>query len=384
MRGLAEIAGFGAAALALHAGALSLWPLDPVSPGEGEAVAVAVAGAEVAAIAASWRTAPDVTEAAEPVAMPSADDAPPMPASDAAPDTPPGPDAPDPGAPETGAAPVEPLPRIASPSPDAPRLAGSPRPDPIASALVEMADVRRPLAPRAPQPSAADGAPMPVRNDLPPPPLAPIRSAALSPRPAPAMEAGAGSFVGPARDEVTRMRATSAPSSPAPDAVPVVAAEPPGSPFAPWASLRPEAMPERPAPVRTASTVPARIAVAPPGARTPAAAPSRSAGASGSATKAAAPAGPPAETLQARWGAEVKGHIAGRAAAPRGVSGRVGLMVSVSTDGRIAGVGVARSSGDPRADRAAAGAVQRVGRVPRAPGGLPPGTYRFAVALTLR
>ena len=327
MRALAETLSFAALALGIHLGALAIWqPRSAAPPQAGnEGVPVEAASPAMAALVAGWESAPDAATEVSAAAAPLPDAGPLVPPPESA------------G--RRAGAPVS----VMVPAPESPPEAAAPLP---ARAQVDVAAPAPPAAPAA----TGDAAP-PLSPPSPPPPPSP-----------PGMLDTANADAPP--EEVD--------------------AAPPGSPLAPVASLRPEAMPDRPAPVRTARAVAREKgrmagAEAAPAAGSGAAAVSRAAPQAGSA-----PRSPSAETLQAQWGASVKGHIAGRAAPPRGVSGRVGLVVSVATDGRIAGVGVARSSGDARADRAAAGAVQRVGRVPRAPGGLPPGTYRFAVALTLR
>ena len=385
MRALVEAAAFGGAALALHAGALALWHPAAVARGGGTAsVAVAAASPEVAALAAAWQAGPDAagevvrpdsgqidgSEAALPVSAP---------------------------APRTVDAPagltegtVEPAPQTPDPLPRPP-VPAAPAPSRLPA---PVSGASRP----APAGDAAMPSVMPPPSNIPPPgpdampalppvrpaaiPTAPSAEPSLASPPVP-MTAGAPALAGRADDRPD----AGIGSPPGPpdraDSFEVVAA-PPVSDLAPPASVRPVAMPDRPAPgqVAAAGETP-RAAASGAGGRAGADAPGASGGASQS-QQAAAPAGPSAETLQAQWGAQVKGHIAGRTAAPRGARGKVGLVVSVATDGRIAGVGVARSSGNARTDRAAAGAVQRVGRVPRAPGGLPAGTYRFTVALTLR
>ena len=394
MRALAEAAAFGGAALALHAGAFALWHPSPMPGGEGSAsVAVAAASPEVAALAAAWDAAPEgVIDVARPEARPGRESEAVLPVSDAAPASREAPRALPEGAAEQPPAAVLPVPRVtvatllSPPGSQAP-IAGMRSMVPMSVAEPARGDLPIPMAIARP---AADPA-LTVVPDLPlarpAADVSPTLEAAALPTPpdrsppaAPAVRDVADLARSPVRD---------LPFSPdAPEELPTVASTaPPESDLAPPASLRPAAMPERPerVPERSAATSTAARTAASGGSGTTRTGTARGGAASISSGRSAASApGPSAETLQAQWGAEVKGHIAGRAAPPRGVRGQVGLVVSVATDGRIAGVGVARSSGDVRADRAAAGAVQRVGRVPRAPGGLPAGTYRFTVALTLR
>ena len=409
MRGVGEASVFGAAALALHAGALALWPPSG-AVGEGSAtspITIAAASPEVAAIAAAWRAGPEAADATD-VPTPPRDDVPPAPAISSAaatlaPGMPPGqpselPDAPDEASPDRSAAALAPLPRAASAADRAPMLAPVAASSGAGIARVPEApspDARAPDGIAAPFREAAAGAP----PDAPSPPSVTVAITA-PPDSAPSVPVETSSDFRSSVPRPTDGRPLF--GARAPLAVPErtlppdLITAPPGSDLAPLASLRPAAMPDRPSspPVRAAgaqsaareatrATASGTGSKSGMGRRADAGTPAASAGAARS-RQAAAPAGPSAETLRAQWGAQVKAHVAGRAAPPRGVRGRVGLVVSVATDGRVAGVGIGRSSGDARADRAAAAAVQRVGRVPRAPGGLPAGTYRFAVTLTLR
>ena len=395
MRGLAEVSLFGAAALALHAGALALWPPSGVTEtgGAASSIGIAAASPEVAAMAAAWQAGPDLADRTE-VPPPPPDDGSPLPAiaPAAAPLGRDLPEAPFEASPERLPAALAPLPRTAPPADGAPTLAPAAEPSDVGMAPAVEATSPGARVPEGIAAPASEVGPSALPDRPSPPDVAVAAEAPPAPSPSVLAERSSG-FPSPL-PPLAEMRSASevgVPSAAPERTLPADSVTaPPGSDLAPSASLRPEAMPDRPAPA------PVRAAGARSAAReTPRAAASgtgrgENVGAPGGRAEAAqgrqaaAPAGPSAETLQAQWGASVKGHIAGRAAPPRGVSGRVGLVVSVATDGRIAGVGVARSSGDARADRAAAGAVQRVGRVPRAPGGLPPGTYRFAVALTLR
>lgn len=91
--------------------------------------------------------------------------------------------------------------------------------------------------------------------------------------------------------------------------------------------------------------------------------------------------------LMARWGAEIRARVERRKsypAAARGASGQTVLQLSVTSSGRLAGVGVVRSSGVAAIDRAAVGAVRRAGRFPPAPEGLNDGPHAFRLSLSFR
>lgn len=92
-------------------------------------------------------------------------------------------------------------------------------------------------------------------------------------------------------------------------------------------------------------------------------------------------------SLMARWGAEIRNRVERRKsypAAAAGASGKTVLQLSVTAGGRLAGVGVLKSSGVAAIDRAAVGAVRRAGRFPSAPEGLDAGPHAFRLSLTFR
>lgn len=90
-------------------------------------------------------------------------------------------------------------------------------------------------------------------------------------------------------------------------------------------------------------------------------------------------------SLQAQWGGQIRSCISRRASAPRGArqGGRVVLALTIGRDGRVQGVGVAGSSGQPALDQAAVSAAQRAGRCPAAPAGLTEASYSFQLPISL-
>ena len=125
----------------------------------------------------------------------------------------------------------------------------------------------------------------------------------------------------------------------------------------------------------------------------PSAAPSRRADGSGGGAAAgergrsAQPGLTPAQTrsLMAQWGGGIRAAVERRLRYPAGTSaaGTARIALSVSTTGRLGGARLSGSSGSPALDRAAMAAV-RGARFPKAPRGLPAGTYSFTVPVTLR
>lgn len=82
---------------------------------------------------------------------------------------------------------------------------------------------------------------------------------------------------------------------------------------------------------------------------------------------AAAPA--VSQAAIADWGARIRSRIERRKTSPGGswTPGSAVVRITVSREGRLQALGVLKSSGDARLDRAALQAVQRAGRFPAAP-----------------
>lgn len=94
--------------------------------------------------------------------------------------------------------------------------------------------------------------------------------------------------------------------------------------------------------------------------------------------KQAGPGASQTRSLMAQWGGRIHASIERNKRFPRGTraSGRVGLRITLSHDGRLQAVSVTRSSGHAALDRAAVEAVRRT-RFPAAPRGLAAGHHRF-------
>ena len=109
------------------------------------------------------------------------------------------------------------------------------------------------------------------------------------------------------------------------------------------------------------------------------------AGQAGRAATATASAGQEARA-QAVWGAKIRARIERAKRYPRGTqaAGRVSLSITIARNGRLQGVRIARSSGNPILDQAALDAVRRAGRFPAAPPELTRQTYVFALAIVLK
>ncbi|MDF1871585.1 energy transducer TonB [Vannielia sp.] len=180
-------------------------------------------------------------------------------------------------------------------------------------------------------------------------------------------------------------RTDTLPNRPDLTALPQVAA--PEAP--PRPSTAPPPKPVRPAAPAKAPPAPAKKAKAAKKPQPPAApsAKRRAAGQGGSTAagqgKSQAAAGLSAAQeakLAGQWGSKLRRKIAGSKRSPGG-SGRVVLQIYVAPDGKVRGVGVARSSGSPALDRAAIDAVRRAGRMPRAPKGLAKASYTFSLPI---
>ncbi|EAQ14152.1 outer membrane transport energization protein TonB [Maritimibacter alkaliphilus HTCC2654] len=88
-------------------------------------------------------------------------------------------------------------------------------------------------------------------------------------------------------------------------------------------------------------------------------------------------------SLMSQWGGQIQGAIARRA--PRGAgSGTAVVRLTVTANGALAGVTLARSSGNPAIDRLALQAVRSAGRFPAAPAGLGAGPFSFSVPIQSR
>lgn len=157
---------------------------------------------------------------------------------------------------------------------------------------------------------------------------------------------------------------------------PDVAPPPPPAPsltMAAETSPRPVTRPNRPPPASTAQ--PARVA----------------SGEGGSQTQGAAPAPSPQpsltpsqrQSLMAQWGGQILSRIERNRPRVR-VTGQVLVQLRIQRNGTLAGLSVARSSGDPVLDQAAMAAVQGAGRFPTAPDGLTEPTYGFSLPIRFR
>lgn len=89
------------------------------------------------------------------------------------------------------------------------------------------------------------------------------------------------------------------------------------------------------------------------------------------------------QNLMSQWGAQILARIERARPRVRG-TGQVTLALRIARTGQLAGVSVARSSGDPSLDQAALSAVQRVGRFPSAPEGLTDASYGFSLPVRFR
>jgi protein TonB len=211
-----------------------------------------------------------------------------------------------------------------------------------------------------------------------------------------------------------RQAALPIPSAPLAPAQPEAAAPPPPQPAPEVPRVRPIRRPEPPAPpapqpapprdLARPAPVPAPEPAADPPAQptpdpaaepAPASAPqpaARAAGDGGGAqagraaqSGAEAPSQAQVNALKARWGAGISNRIHRRQRYPSGTraEGIVHLVVTVATDGTLAGVRIARSSGDARLDAAALRAAESA-RLPAAPRGMPAGTHGFSIALSFK
>lgn len=199
-----------------------------------------------------------------------------------------------------------------------------------------------------------------------------------------------------------RQAALPIPSAPLAPAQPEAAAPPPPQPAPEVPRIRPTRRPEPPAPHAPQPAPPRDLArpapvpqpepaadPAPASAPQPAA---RAAGDGGGAqagreaqSGAETPSQAQVNALKARWGAGISNRIHRRQRYPSGTraEGIVHLVVTVATDGTLAGVRIARSSGDAKLDAAALRAAESA-RLPAAPRGMPAGSHGFSIALSFK
>ena len=190
--------------------------------------------------------------------------------------------------------------------------------------------------------------------------------------PAPAATQASLSSVAPA------MAVPVLPSSAAQEPLPQIdlTAAPPPSDVAPSVSPRPKGRPETPKQARA----PARAAETASGTGRNA-----SSGTASAAPRAAAAASGTSPAALSQWGGAIRNSIERGKRYPRGTraSGVVRLSIRVGTNGALAGVAIAGSSGDAALDRAALTAVQRA-RLPAAPNGVATGSQTFTLPMTFR
>lgn len=156
---------------------------------------------------------------------------------------------------------------------------------------------------------------------------------------------------------------------------------PPESVLAPKTSVRPPERPQPPKPEAKRAEKPSQQDSAPRQAQ-------KSAGSGGSsqagtATRSAAKSisRGQEQRLVSAWGAQVRARIESRKRHPGGRGGRVIIALTVTPGGQVTAAGIARSSGNPRLDRAALQAVRSASRMPGAPAGLNDGSYSFSLPM---
>ena len=206
-----------------------------------------------------------------------------------------------------------------------------------------------------------------------PPPVAQAVTMTAPQMPAPAATQAPLSSVAPAM-AVPVLPSSAAQQAPLPQIDLTVA--PPPSDVAPSVSPRPKGRPETPKQARA----PARAAEAASGAGSNA-----SSGTASTAPSAAATASGTSPAALSQWGGAIRNSIERGKRYPRGTraSGVVRLSIRVGTNGALAGVAIAGSSGDAALDRAALTAVQRA-RLPAAPNGVATGSQTFTLPMTFR
>lgn len=91
------------------------------------------------------------------------------------------------------------------------------------------------------------------------------------------------------------------------------------------------------------------------------------------------------KSLISRWGATIRKKVERRKTYPSaasGAEGKVTLRLTVTRGGALAGVSVARSSGNAALDKAAVQAVSRAGSFAAAPDGLTDASYSFTLQIS--
>lgn len=167
---------------------------------------------------------------------------------------------------------------------------------------------------------------------------------------------------------------TAAPALPIPQAEQTIASDTPPPP-PPKSETKPKTKPKEKPKAKSAPPKPA--AARAKGQSGKQAGQSSKGTASGSANTGAADPG-----QMARWGGAIRSSIERRKRYPGGTraKGAVSLAITVSSSGALAGLTLARSSGDAALDRAALAAV-KAARLPKAPAGIPTGTHRFTLSV---
>ena len=170
-------------------------------------------------------------------------------------------------------------------------------------------------------------------------------------------------------------------------ALPEVDLAPPPAPrsaLAPEASQRPKPRPDQAeTAARPAPKPKPQAAAAPPKQTAAGTGGKAAAGKAGKPGSGAQQAARPSASLMANWGGAIRARVERRKRFPSGAAGqgKVGLWLKVTTAGQLAGAGLTRSSGNPAFDSAALNAVRRAA-LPRAPGGIAPGAYRFTLSMS--
>lgn len=210
--------------------------------------------------------------------------------------------------------------------------------------------------------TVSETAPVAFRAPMPP----------ADPEPAPEPEAVAA----PAPAETSEPAAVQAPVAPPPPAVSAPATEAAPTPRPRPADLRPVTVEPTP---QTAARQTTRAAGA---------GESAAAGSRGAAALSTGDAGAAASAMQT-WQAQIQVALQRDLPLPRGAGRggrdrRVVLALSVAPDGSLRGAQVLRSSGDAALDMATLRSVRRMGRLPRAPGGLNAAAYDFTAPIDLR
>lgn len=142
---------------------------------------------------------------------------------------------------------------------------------------------------------------------------------------------------------------------------------PPSEPAKADLAEAPAELPSKPAPARKAETAKGRAA-------------EKGTAAGASVSRKIAALTPEASKADiADWGARIRARIERRKKSPRGSwdPGSATVRIQITRDGGLASLGVLKSSGDARLDRAALDAVKRAGRFPAAPDGFARATMTF-------